>query len=232
MTSEYKRNQISEVRVKTVKQSTYGGVIKEERASARREQLLKAATHLIGTKGFKAATVRAVCTESGLAQRYYYETFDNSEDMLIQVYNLHIERIVSLVEKSFATEESLQGKIRAGLISFFQVAQKDPAMIQIVFHEIFGVSKTVDSAYIKGTKLFATIFLQVALPFLGKVNNKNARFELIAQAFVGAIIQVTTSWMLEGFKRDIDEIVDNLSMVIGFTISGLGLEPSTAQQPS
>ena len=51
----------------------YGGTPADVRIRERREKLLAAAYEIIGTRGFRAATVRAVCAESGLSQRYYYE---------------------------------------------------------------------------------------------------------------------------------------------------------------
>jgi len=58
----------------------------EERLRNRRTRLIEAATELIGTRGVAAATVTAVCAESGVTSRYFYQHFSGRDALLRAVY--------------------------------------------------------------------------------------------------------------------------------------------------
>ncbi|MDY6871751.1 MAG: TetR/AcrR family transcriptional regulator [Actinomycetota bacterium] len=58
----------------------------EERHQHRRSRLIDAAVELIGTRGVAAATVTAVCAESGVTSRYFYQHFSDRDALLRAVY--------------------------------------------------------------------------------------------------------------------------------------------------
>ena len=58
----------------------------EERHRNRRTRRIEAATELIGTRGVAAATVTAVCAESGVTSRYFYQHFSGRDALLRAVY--------------------------------------------------------------------------------------------------------------------------------------------------
>ena len=64
----------------------YSGMSAEERHRNRRTRLIEAATELIGTRGVAAATVTAVCAESGVTSRYFYQHFSGRDALLRAVY--------------------------------------------------------------------------------------------------------------------------------------------------
>lgn len=64
----------------------YSGMSAEERHRNRRTRLIEAATELIGTRGVAAATVTAVCAESGVTSRYFYQHFSDRDALLRAVY--------------------------------------------------------------------------------------------------------------------------------------------------
>jgi AcrR family transcriptional regulator len=71
----------------TVPARDYGGLPASERVAERRERLLAAGLQLLGTAGVGGLTVRGVIEESGLAPRYFYESFDNVEELQVAVFN-------------------------------------------------------------------------------------------------------------------------------------------------
>ena len=54
----------------------WAGIPAEDRRADRRVRLLDAAFELLGTEGWSATTVRAVCQAAQLNPRYFYESFD------------------------------------------------------------------------------------------------------------------------------------------------------------
>ena len=62
---------------------TYGGESADDRLTRRRRQLLDAGLELFGTAGYRATTVRQLCREAKVSDRYFYEQFDSTEDLLL-----------------------------------------------------------------------------------------------------------------------------------------------------
>ncbi|WP_291427022.1 TetR/AcrR family transcriptional regulator, partial [Deinococcus sp.] len=60
----------------------YQGRTAQERRAERRERLIRAAIRLYGTRGFRATTIKDVCDEAGVTQRYFYEAFASAEELL------------------------------------------------------------------------------------------------------------------------------------------------------
>src|SRR4051794_37883174 len=75
----------------------YGGVEREDRVRVRRQRFLEAGVQVFGTRGYRAATVRAICEEAKLTDRYYYESFSSLEDYLLAVYLMLVADLESAV---------------------------------------------------------------------------------------------------------------------------------------
>ncbi len=69
------------------RQRHYAGQSAEARALARRDRLIEAAVGVYGAQGYRNATVKAVCEAAGLTERYFYESFDNSEALLVAAFD-------------------------------------------------------------------------------------------------------------------------------------------------
>src|ERR1700734_2808287 len=65
----------------------YRGSPPDERRAERRCQLLRAAIEVYGKRGYRRATIKAVCAAAGLTERYFYESFANSEMLLAACYD-------------------------------------------------------------------------------------------------------------------------------------------------
>lgn len=65
---------------------SWAGTTLTDRKAARREQLLAAALELLGTGGSAAVSVRAVCREARLTERYFYENFADRQELVLAVY--------------------------------------------------------------------------------------------------------------------------------------------------
>src|ERR1700751_6355680 len=80
-------------------QRHYGGHSTEERRRARRERLIEAATRVYGEVGYRNATVKAVCEAAGLTERYFYESFANSEALLVAAFETVSRRVFNCLEE-------------------------------------------------------------------------------------------------------------------------------------
>ena len=53
----------------------------------RRDELIAAGIELLGSEGGPALTVRAVCREAGLTERYFYESFADRDEFVRAAYD-------------------------------------------------------------------------------------------------------------------------------------------------
>jgi AcrR family transcriptional regulator len=65
----------------------WSGVPLEDRQALRRDELIAAGVQLLGGEGGPAVTVRAVCREAGLTERYFYESFADRDEFVRAVYD-------------------------------------------------------------------------------------------------------------------------------------------------
>ena len=65
----------------------WSGVPLQERAGLRRDELLSAGVKVRGDSGGPALTVRAVCREAELTERYFYESFTDRDQFVRAVYD-------------------------------------------------------------------------------------------------------------------------------------------------
>lgn len=59
----------------------YGGLSGADRIADRRRRFVAAGLDLMGTRGIPATTLRGVAERSGLAARYFAESFPTIEDL-------------------------------------------------------------------------------------------------------------------------------------------------------
>lgn len=69
------------------------GTSRSERDAGRRTRLLEAALELYGTIGFRKTTVQALCQESKVSSRSFYELFEAQETLLEDLYDSLNEEI-------------------------------------------------------------------------------------------------------------------------------------------
>ncbi|MDZ7930263.1 MAG: TetR/AcrR family transcriptional regulator [Rhodococcus sp. (in: high G+C Gram-positive bacteria)] len=133
---------------------TYRGADPQQRQQDRRIRLLDAAVEVFGTTGYRTATVEKVCSEAGLTKRYFYESFTNSEDLLMATYARATESMRENILAGAAAEaESTEVILRSALTGFFTFVAENPKSARIAFVEILGVSPTVDALYRKTTNV-------------------------------------------------------------------------------
>jgi AcrR family transcriptional regulator len=178
-----------------------------------RESLLAAGLDLIGTKGYKAATVKAICSGADLSESQYREAFDGIEDILIELYHKQLMRMESVLIQAALSPGDLARKPAQVLTGLLDLLESDPRIGRIVFFEMMGVSARVEKTYRTGLEKFTNIIAMALTPFILRFG-KPVDAELTARAVVGAVIHVLAQWQYSGFKPDKKRLVSNLAAVM------------------
>src|SRR5919201_6585131 len=87
----------SGVSMTTARARNYAGLSADERRLARRERLIEGAIRAYGELGYRNTTVKAVCEAAGLTERYFYESFANSEALLVAAFETVSRRGVNFL---------------------------------------------------------------------------------------------------------------------------------------
>jgi AcrR family transcriptional regulator len=86
----------------------WSGVPIQDRQSLRRHELIAAGVQLLGEADGPAVTVRAVCREAGLTERYFYESFSDRDEFVRAVYDDVCTRAMSALMSATTPREAVE----------------------------------------------------------------------------------------------------------------------------
>ena len=205
---------------------TYAGESATDRLVRRRRQLLDAGLELFGTAGYRATTVRQLCREARVSDRYFYEQFDSTEDLLLAVYAECTARLEQAALAGLADSgEAVHELARRGLDAFLGVVESDPRLARVVWFEVLGVSARVEATYLARMQSFGHLMLDVlpqpetatALPATSR--------ELLASTAVGAVSHTVVTWAGAGFSPDRAVVAETLARFLAGAAAAL-LDPA------
>ncbi|OBK52715.1 hypothetical protein A5656_24335 [Mycobacterium gordonae] len=113
----------------------YRGRVAEARTAERRERLVRAGTELAGRHGVAAMTMRAVCREAALSQRFFYESFDDTEQLLQAVYLHALDIVKEEIRASSPDTLDSRLRVRAGVDAVAQLSRNDTRLCRILLIE-------------------------------------------------------------------------------------------------
>lgn len=86
----------------------WSGVPLEDRQALRRDKLIAAGVQLLGSPDGSTLTVRAVCREAALTERYFYETFADRDEFVRAVYDDVCTRAMSALMYASTPREAVE----------------------------------------------------------------------------------------------------------------------------
>jgi AcrR family transcriptional regulator len=173
----------------------YGGVGAEERRAARRAQLIAAALELLGTEGWRASTVRAICARARLTPRYFYESFADLDALLIAVFDELAQAGAAVVLDAIAAApEDAGAKSRAAIGAFVEFVTDDPRRARVLFVEAMN-SEALAQRRFETLRVFATLVAAQAREFYGMPDATDSLVETTALMLVGGLAEALLSWL-------------------------------------
>ena len=186
----------------------YRGASIEERRATRRSALIEAAIAAEGDRGYRNATVKAVCDEAGVTERYFYESFSNSEALLVASFETVTDILREKMERAAVDAGCSSAKrICAILNAYYGALQENPNAARVFLVEIGGVSPTIDEVLSKSLHSFAAL-LHDTLADGATVGDPSAADTLLRAGVVGAIVRIALTWIESGYRASVDTVVD------------------------
>jgi AcrR family transcriptional regulator len=178
----------------------YRGSSAEERRRKRREQLILAAIQVYGERGYRNSTVKAVCEAAGLTERYFYESFANSEALLVASYRGVTQRLLVALAEAGAVPGSPEERVRAVLTRYFEALRGEPRSARLFLVEIAGVSPELDEVFAASLDAFGTL--------LEDIVRRDRRGGLLRTAVVGGVIHLALRWVASDFAEPTAAVVE------------------------
>lgn len=203
----------------------YGGASAAERQAQRLERLLEAGFDVFGRMGYREATMRMVCSQARLTDRYFYEHFTTVDEVFLAVHqrvSAELAKVI-LTATTSAPMDDAMAMVRAGLKAFFEFIKEDPRRAQILLMDAAtsGLTSPLNiNARISRYVDVMRLRLKMRYPDLPFQPDT----ELILGGFVGLIIHSASVWVQRKFDTPIDALVDHTSF------SWLGLHHWLATQ--
>lgn len=176
----------------------YRGQSIDERRAERRTLLIQAALGVYGEAGYRNASVKAVCDAAGLTERYFYESFSGSDDLLAAAYEVVVADLHAAMREAAQASDD---PVRAALTVYYTRLRANPNAARVFLVEIGGVSAKVDAVVRQA--------LANAGPLLAPhLKTTVVARELLVAGIVGGVIQIALDWIASGYARPLEDVVD------------------------
>jgi AcrR family transcriptional regulator len=187
----------------------YAGVTADVRKAERLERLIQSAYDVFGREGYRKTTMRLICAQARLTERYFYEHFGGLDEIYLAVHRK------TSTEAGLAVMSSLSGvaddpieQTRLGLRAFFEFIKSDPRRGQILLLDAAASGLTTPSRLNQQLALFSS---SIAARFKKRYPHLDfaPETELIVTGFGGMIIHTATLWMDRQFDWPVETLVDH-----------------------
>lgn len=194
----------------------YGGESADERLARQRQQFMDAGLELFGTIGYRATTVRLLCRQSGLIDRYFYKNFADTEALLAAVYRESMDTLQAQVMAAVAAAppDDAEALIAAGLEAFF-VAFENSRMARVCWLEVLGVSPAIDALYMSNIRRFAQLLIGLARSLVPNWSVPEDEADILGVALIGAISQSAMHWLLGDYRTPRRTLVTATRKLVG-----------------
>jgi len=155
-----------------------------------------------GERGYHNSSVKAVCDAAGLTERYFYESFANSEALLVASVQGATGLLLDEIRAAGDREPAGAARVRRMVEAYYASLKQEPVAARVFLIEIAGVSRSVDETL---KILRANLADMLAAAWGGEAR---AAGSLIKTGVIGAMIHIATAWVSGGYARPLAEVVD------------------------
>ena len=172
----------------------WSGVPLQDRPALRRDHLIAAGVTVLGGDSRPALTVRAVCREAGLTERYFYESFADRDEFVRAVYDDVCNRAMSTLMSASTPREAVQ--------EFVALMVDDPVRGRVLL-----LAPEVEPVLVRsGAEWMPTFIglLQRKLTTIGDPALQN----LVATGLIGALTALFTAYLDGRLTASREQFID------------------------
>ncbi|WP_406229893.1 TetR/AcrR family transcriptional regulator [Nocardia sp. NBC_01009] len=183
--------------------------------ASRRARLIEACTELMGVAGVAGISMRSVCREAALTERYFYESFTNIDQLMITVLEIVVLDARGALLSALATAQtSTPDLVRLGVDAFTDYLMTDPRRGRIMFIEsqVSPVLATRAIALIE--QFVGPIVRSIGVRNIAATEHDAVDVRLNAVAIFGALAFLYRRRVTEGPAVDRERFAEHAAQVI------------------
>ncbi|WP_410875709.1 TetR/AcrR family transcriptional regulator [Nocardia sp. A7] len=191
---------------------SYGGQTAEGRAADRRARLIDVGVEIVGTQGVSALGMRSVCRAAGLSQRFFYESFADTDALLHSVYSAALSRLEEAVAPAVAS-----GDLHAVFEAAALLMEADPRICRILLVEPVADARL--RRHVRET-IPAIALAAVGDRIIGSPDDPSVRMHF--SALFGAMISLFVEWTEGNLGTDRHAFASHATAVATQLMSDIG----------
>ncbi|TCB49168.1 TetR/AcrR family transcriptional regulator [Acinetobacter sp. ANC 4779] len=215
MTEAYENLEEKQNKPSKTKERQFKGLSLTERKQLRREKLIEAGIEAYGTHGFFAVTVKDICNEAKLTERYFYESFKKSDELFQTIFLKLIDQLQHNVMQAIMQASTDPRKmIESGLTALLTTLKENPRMARIIYIDAMLVQELHNQATIHETMLrFDRMIHAFVMLMMPHIDRSEREISLVATGLNGYVTQIAIRWVVSGFKQSMQEVLSACSIV-------------------
>lgn len=203
----------------------YGGVSAAERIAERRTRLVAAGRELLAEVGWRGTSLRAVCARAGLADRYFYESFENRDALLVAVCEQVIAEAMAVCgERMAATRPTYRARVRAAADAVLDLLDRDTGLVRVLLLETPD-SPVLDEQRRTMMRSLVDLLVLATVDLESLRETSDVQRRLGAHAILGALFELLAAWTAGELDLPRDELLDFV-VHVAVRIPGSGAVPS------
>lgn len=187
----------------------YRGVAAPQRMAERRRRFLEAGLELLGATSDEL-TVRAICRQSGIATRHFYEAFADKDEFVAAVFDSVIDEIARTTQAAVAAVPFEQQNT-AGITNLVQTIGDDTRVGRLLFD-----ARLSNPVLVRRRAELGGVFAALAGRHLQTALHRddNPRIRAVAHFVVGGVSQTLSGWLAGAIDLTRDELIEQLAAVL------------------
>ena len=193
------------------------GIPLDERQAERRRILVDVGFDLLGSVGVAGTTVRGVCEAARLNPRYFYESFDDLDDLLVAVFDRTATDGLGVILDAVASVGDGDPLVltRAVIGSFLRHITDDPRRAQVLYIAGLG-NEALNRRRLEAMANMADLFVRGRRDEerrAGGGDQIDRVHRLAAGVIVGGMSELVMTWLDDRAEMTLDQLIDDASVL-------------------
>ena len=159
----------------------WSGVPLEDRQVLRRDELVAAGVRLLGEASGPAVTVRAVCRQAELTERYFYESFADRDEFIRAVYDDVGAKAMSALMSANTPREAVE--------RFVALMVDDPVRGRVLL-----LAPAVEPVLVRSGAAWMPNFIELLQGKLTQISDP-VRQKMVATGLIGGLTALFTAYL-------------------------------------
>ncbi|MGB6245912.1 MULTISPECIES: TetR/AcrR family transcriptional regulator [Gordonia] len=185
--------------------------------SARRRQLLDAASEIFVERGYHSAGMDEIAIHAGVSKPVLYQHFPSKLDLYIAVVDSHAEKLVSDVNRALLTSSDNRIRVQAAVEAFFDFIDDDNSGYRLIF-----ASDALDPAVIRRVDGATEACVDAVYGLVMQDSGLDPyRSRMLAAGLVGASVMNARYWVDASRPIDKASAVDTTAALLWGGLAGV-----------